>query len=257
MRKFVLMMIAACCLVAAKAQEGWSVMPEAGVTVSQRVNGSTWHPAVRAGVAVDYTFKSGWIGIKSGLYYTYRGNSLYPSVLLDMNENCIALGVQRGRITQHFLQVPVVADFSWKVNNRWRMHFEAGMYAAYSVKNNWEWRNDGATHFWAMTPELKEIMEEQYGFQFKGEQSVGTADKSLNDNPYVGHSHFDWGIATGIGLEVDNWQFKAGYELSLGDEGEPYVIQSTPWVGYHNYPSIGANYNTLMLTIGYRFKVGK
>ena len=86
---------------------------------------------------------------------------------------------------------------------------------------------------------------------------MGVADKSENDNPYVGHSHFDWGISTGIGLEVDNWQFKAGYELSLGDEGEPYVIQSTPWVSCHDYPSIGANYNTLMLTVGYRFKVGK
>lgn len=257
MRKFVLLMGVACCLGTAKAQEGWIVMPEAGVTVSQRVNGSTWHPAVRAGVAVDYTFKPGWIGIKSGLYYTNRGNSRNASALLDINENRIALGVQRGRITQHFLQVPVVADFSWKVNDRWRMHFEAGMYAAYSVKNNWEWRNDGATHFWAVTPELKEVLEEQFGLQFNGEQSVGTAGKSLNDNPYVGHSHFDWGITTGIGLEVDHWNFKAGYELSLGDEGEPYVIQTTPWTSCHDYPSIGANYNTLTLTIGYRFKMGK
>lgn len=257
MRKFVLMMVAACCLGTVKAQEGWSVMPEAGVTVSKRVNGTTWHPAVRAGVGVDYTFKPGWIGIKSGLYYTNRGNSAPTGLEMSVNEDRIGCGLRQGRITQHFLQVPVVADFSWQVNDRWRMHFEAGMYAAYAVKNDWEWGDYGATTWTAVTPELKEVLEKQYGYLFKEGLSGANGTKSGNDNPYVGHSRFDWGVTTGIGLEVDNWQFKVGYELSLGDEGKPYTMQYAPGIKGDYYPSVGANYNTLMWTLGYRFKMGK
>ena len=56
---------------------------------------------------------------------------------------------------------------------------------------------------------------------------------------------------------MDNWQFKVGYELSLGDEGEPYTMQYAPGIWGDYYPSVGANYNTLMWTLGYRFKMGK
>ena len=47
-----------------------------------------------------------------------------------------------------------------------------------------------------------------------------------------------------------------GYELSLGDEGDNY---SRKWMngGSYEVRSIGSNYNTLSLTVGYKFKLGK
>ena len=44
-----------------------------------------------------------------------------------------------GGITQHFLQLPVMADFSWKVSKEVRMHLAVGMYAGVSVKNDTNW----------------------------------------------------------------------------------------------------------------------
>ena len=67
---------------------------------------------------------------------------------------------------------------------------------------------------------------------------------------------FDWGLTTSFGVEVDNWVMNVGYELSLGDEGDNY---SRKWMngGSYEVRSIGSNYNTLSLTVGYKFKLGE
>ena len=45
-----------------------------------------------------------------------------------------------------------------------------------------------------------------------------------------------------------------GYDLSLGDEGGNYNIDGDNFSLYE-VRSVGANYNTMSLTVGYKFKL--
>lgn len=65
---------------------------------------------------------------------------------------------------------------------------------------------------------------------------------------------FDWGLTTSFGIEVNNWVMNLGYDLSLGDEGGNYKIDGDNFSLYE-VRSVGANYNTMSLTVGYKFKL--
>ncbi len=245
MRKVLLMMVCVWMIGwAAKAQSGWSLTPEAGITAVQRVNGDGWRPGVKVGANFGYQFEPKWIGLKFGLLYTNRGYSMQDHLVsTEYLDGSKWLGLEGGSITQHFLQLPVMADFSWKVKNV-RMHLGIGMYAGVSLANNWEWGSS-------------------YGFTVQsptGPEKMSGGDNSYeylyDDGPFSNLNSFDWGLTTSFGVEVDNWVMNVGYELSLGDEGDNY---SRKWMngGSYEVRSIGSNYNTLSLTVGYKFKLGK
>lgn len=234
MRKVLLMMVCVWMIGwAAKAQSGWSLTPEAGITAVQRVGTGGWRPGIKIGANLGYQFKPEWIGIKAGLFYTNRGYSLgdYPT-RWGYPDGTIEYGMEGGSITQHFLQLPVMADFSWKVKNV-RMHLGVGMYAGVAVSTPWEWNS------WGITTIKPEAGTETGGYGY-----YGRYEYPYDNRPFSNTNSFDWGLTTSFGIEVNNWVMNAGYELSLGDEGD-------------GFRSIGSNYNTLSLTVGYKFKLGK
>lgn len=249
MRKILLMMVCVWMIGwTVKAQSGWSLTPEAGITAVQRVNGDGWRPGVKVGANLGYQFEPKWIGLKFGLFYTNRGYSkgdfLYKNELPD---GATQIGLKGGSITQHFLQLPVMADFSWKVKNV-RMHLGVGMYAGVSLSNHWQWGSWMSVT--SAAPETKMYSSYQ-GYGYGSDGLYG-----YDENPFRGQNSFDWGLTTSFGIEVDNWVMNVGYELSLGDEGTNYNIHGYNW-GAYEVRSIGANYNTLSLTVGYKFKLGK
>ena len=74
------------------------------------------------------------------------------------------------------------------------------------------------------------------------------------DHPFRDVNSFDWGLTTSFGIEVNNWVMNLGYDLSLGDEGGNYKIDGDNFSLYE-VRSVGANYNTMSLTVGYKFKL--
>ena len=82
-----------------------------------------------------------------------------------------------------------------------------------------------------------------------------TYDEAENaDHPFRDVNSFDWGLTTSFGIEVNNWVMNLGYDLSLGDEGGNYKIDGDNFSLYE-VRSVGANYNTMSLTVGYKFKL--
>ncbi len=226
----------------ANAQSGWYVAPEVGMTSVQRVGNGKWQPGLKAGGTVGYQFTNEWFGLKSGLFYTFRNDHIGDfSVNKEFDDGNTAVGLLGGGITNHYLQLPVMTDFSWKIGKNARIHFGAGMYAGIAVANHSVWGFHGVLS----RPSLE-----------TPSWSLGDKEHSLGDDPYSTFKRFDWGVVASLGVEVENWYFNVGYELSLADEGDDYHIDAGN-IEVYRVRSIGANYNTLFLTVGYKFHLGK
>ena len=140
MKKLILFVLCALSGLMVSAQSRWGITPEGGFAAVNRVGmGSSWRAGVKVGVGVSYQFEPGWIGLKSGLYYANRGYSLGDYPRTTESATYVLKEMMTGGITQHFLQLPVMADFSWKVSKEVRMHLAVGMYAGVSVKNDTNW----------------------------------------------------------------------------------------------------------------------
>lgn len=252
MKKLILCMVCVLSVLNMNAQSRWGITPEAGFAAINRVGmGSSWRPGVKVGVGVSYQFKPGWIGLKSGLYYANRGYSMGTYPRTTETETSFIREMMTGGITQHFLQLPVMADFSWKVSEDVRMHLAVGMYAGVSVKNKTDW-GSSLTSGYSKNPEA---LGKYIGYPSQGYYGYSGHDEQGNaDNPFQDVNSFDWGLTTSFGIEVNNWVMNLGYDLSLGDEGGNYKISSDN-SSLYEVRSVGANYNTMSLTVGYKFKL--
>ena len=231
MKKLILFVLCALSGLVVSAQSRWGITPEGGFAAVNRVGmGSSWRAGVKVGVGVSYQFEPGWIGLKSGLYYANRGYSLGDYPRTTESATYVLKEMMTGGITQHFLQLPVMADFSWKVSKEVRMHLAVGMYAGVSVKNDTNWGSS-------------------FTMGYSGYDEAESAD-----HPFRDVNSFDWGLTTSFGIEVNNWVMNLGYDLSLGDEGGNYKIDGDNFSLYE-VRSVGANYNTMSLTVGYKFKL--
>ena len=116
MKKLILFVLCALSGLVVSAQSRWGITPEGGFAAVNRVGmGSSWRAGVKVGVGVSYQFEPGWIGLKSGLYYANRGYSLGDYPRTTESATYVLKEMMTGGITQHFLQLPVMADFSWKI----------------------------------------------------------------------------------------------------------------------------------------------
>ena len=117
MKKLILFVLFALSGLMVSAQSRWGIIPEGGFAAINRVGmGSSWRAGVKVGVGVSYQFEPGWIGLKSGLYYANRGYSLGDYPRTTESATYVLKEMMTGGITQHFLQLPMMADFSWKVS---------------------------------------------------------------------------------------------------------------------------------------------
>ena len=117
MKKLILFVLFALSGLMVSAQSRWGIIPEGGFAAINRVGmGSSWRAGVKVGVGVSYQFEPGWIGLKSGLYYANRGYSLGDYPRTTESATYVLKEMMTGGITQHFLQLPVMADFSWQVS---------------------------------------------------------------------------------------------------------------------------------------------
>ena len=129
-----------------------------------------------------------------------------------------------------------------------------GMYAGVSVKNDTNW-GSSFTMGYSKEPQAlgKYVKSTGLGYSY-GYGHSGYDEAESADHPFRDVNSFDWGLTTSFGIEVNNWVMNLGYDLSLGDEGGNYKIDGDNFSLYE-VRSVGANYNTMSLTVGYKFKL--
>ena len=144
MKKFVLFVMLMMSVVSVSAQR-WSLTPEVGMTAVKRGGfsyidepGYTWNARWKIGVGVEYVVKPDRFSLKSGLYYAQRGYSrqstsfgnIYPTID-DQSESTFSKSYYKTR--RHFLQVPLMANLSFRLADNVRLNLAAGPYIAYSM----------------------------------------------------------------------------------------------------------------------------
>ena len=121
------------------------------------------------------------------------------------------------KVTRNFLQLPIMANLSFKLAEDIRLNVGVGPYIAVSVLDK------GMFGGWSVASE--------------------ESAKFYTHDPCEGLRAFDWGISSTVGVEIKQCFINFGYDVSLGKE--------------YKGGSIEANYHTLALTAGYKFKLGK
>ena len=240
MKKLILFVMLMMSMGVVSAQQRWAVTPELGMTAIKAGGGiesysQAWNARWKIGVGVEYEVKPGLFSLKSGLYYTQRGKTeRFMSYSNPVGTDQLSeLGMINVNMNRHFLQVPLLANFSFKLADQVRLNLAAGPYVGYSVGNRYEM---GVAYY--------QPTGEGYGKSYSG-GSYGNGWSSTGEHfEGVNHEHpFDWGLAFQVGLEVKQWVFNVGYEASLGKEfkGDNFDMK----------------YNTFSISVGYKFKIGK
>ncbi len=114
-----------------------------------------------------------------------------------------------GKINTHYLQLPLMAEFSWKLSDDVRMNFGIGPYLALSL-----------SHY------------TKYDVQTFGDPSYGSAYYyHQSGSGHVNDTKLEWGMAATTGFEVKNLLFNVGYDISLGEDAQKFHTLSLT-VGY-------------------------
>ncbi|WP_301705122.1 outer membrane beta-barrel protein [uncultured Parabacteroides sp.] len=256
MKKFVLFVMLMMSVSSLWAQKRWSLTPEMGMTAIKRGGGA--HPAEqryntrwKVGVGVEYAVKPDVFSLKSGLYYTQRGYSFhsmsYGGYYSVSGQNDNTFGEMWYKTNRHFLQVPLMANFSIRLADDVRLNLAAGPYIAYSLGDKGlaeysEYISTGGKSF-------------GYGYSYGSNNYtyVGGNDGYLYGSGWAGQGFrsegwthdnpLDWGVSFQVGLEVRQWVINVGYDASLGKE--------------YKWDSASLKYHTFSLSVGYKFKLGK
>lgn len=252
MKKIVLLMLMVMSAGSMLAQ--WSVYPEVGMTAVKRIDEGSgkWESGIKAGIGAE--FQTGrFFSLKSGLYYAKRGYELDPYInIISTRENVTSLSggeviggnnyliqMSNGETKRHFLQIPLLANFHYNINDDIRLNLAVGPYAALCIHTDSEYSmstlmyNDGGYG----GPNGKYLINStKYGFVGYHE-----GNKYVTYSPFSDINKFDWGGMAELGIDIKDWFMKVGYSLSLGKE--------------YDEDEVGPNYHTFSLTAGFKFKL--
>jgi hypothetical protein len=133
-------------------------------------------------------------------------------------------------INRHLLQIPLMADFSWKITDNIRWHLAAGPSVSFSLGQTWTtpYINNGYGY------------GGYYGYEYEQAYTDGSYYKYKGSND---ENTVEWGAGVQTGLEIGNWVINAGFDITFPEE----------------YDDINLNRrdHTFSLMAGYKFRLGR
>lgn len=227
MKKWVLIVACALSSIMVSAQSKWSVTPEAGVVVNKENGASPAAFGFKAGVGVGYQLKEAVgnkpaFGLKSGLfvlqqrgdYHAYSGSNMTPGgQIIDYWDS---------NATRYYLQLPVMAQWSFKLCDDVKLNLAVGPYVAVGLGGNSDIFYSTRNVSYPEAPQTKGSYYYDYGYGYYGGSNhyssfnpfKGTTD---SDGMYYEASpRFDWGGTASVGITVKRVSFSIGYDLAWG-----------------------------------------
>lgn len=200
------------CTLSLNAQ--WKVTPEIGTTILKQ-GGYNAGVGAYLGAGVRYSFNTDdtGFGLISGLYYSQRnatgfsGSDLHGKVGDNVitiptdgaggtiPDNMVIEGGESYNIStrRDYLQMPIMAQYAWKIASDIRLHIAAGPYLAVGIAG----KTKVESTFWNMDRELS------------------TSEKSWNPFNSIFYNRFDAGASIQMGLEVKKVAFLLNYNTNL------------------------------------------
>ena len=252
MKKFVLFVMLMMRGRSVSAQR-WSLMPEVGMTAVKRGGpsyidepGYIWNAGWKIGAGVEFAVKPDRFSLKSGLYYTQRGcsrqsisfGSIYPTT---DEQSKSTFSESYYKVRRHFLQVPLMANLSFRLADNVRLNLAAGPYIAYSMGDK------NVAEYNEYMPGNSDSHESLGYLYYRGNGSYsyggGWVGQGFGHESWTHDNPWDWGLSFQAGLEIGSCVMNIGYDASLGKE--------------YGYDSVDLKYHTFSLSVGYKFKLGK
>lgn len=220
--KFITLVVLLIVTVTANAQ--WKVAPKVGMNLSTVSNteGSYSKIGYKAGVSVGYGINE-MVGVESGLYFSRKGvNNISGKIKTDVDAKP---NIKPTDLSLNYLELPLLATFSFDVMENVRLKLSAGAYVAYGVGGSYNRHFQNQKDSQKINP-FKDTESNQSGILIKQK----------------GISPFDCGLSFGAGVEINRVTLGVSYDLGLVDM---------------NYFPVDYNKKqqnrSLLFTIAYRF----
>lgn len=242
MKKCILFVISLLSCWTASAQWEWT--PEAGVNVTKDNGSQRAKMGFKAGMGVTYELTPSF-GIRSGLFMVQRSTSWKRSWdQWEYHEGYVTFSNHRnaGKEQKYYLQVPIMAQRTWRFGSDVKLTAGVGPYIALGVA--------GKTRGYAsyVSSGIFPVKEEE---AFGWESVAGGFDSRYDEaryNPFKsygsgmgrakGDPRFDWGGTAAVGISVRRIAFQVGYDLNMGK-------------GWHGQNDVRIRSHTVSFTFGY------
>lgn len=231
-----LILSAACLLASLTMQAQWKFTPEAGVNVTKDNGPGTARMGFKAGMGVTYELKSSF-GIKSGLYFVQRNTGWHSAWMntekFSDDRRRVTFCTNYGKEHKTYIQLPVMAQWSWQVAPGVRVNAGVGPYIALGVRGKIRGQYSSVYNY-TMAPDGQ--VETPYGETicvdgiYRPYGMSGGLDAHYDDAQYdpfkdrgegsslmKGDPRFDWGGTAALGIQVKKVSFAVGYDLNLGN----------------------------------------
>lgn len=244
MKKWMYLLV--CLFAGWTASAQWVWTPEAGVNVTKDNGTNEAKMGFRAGMGVTYELKPSF-GIKSGLFMVQRGESWYGAgsgntEMADGGEMTQSW-IMEGKEHKYYLQVPIMAQWTWRFCDDVKLTAGVGPYVAVGVAGkrteDFVFRSTGY-----LPPKGGE-------YDFNWRDQVEDLYTGINANPFKEHKEhggdrtfvkgdprFDWGGTAAVGIAVRRVTFQVGYDLNMGK-------------GWHGQNDLRFRSHTVSFSFGY------
>lgn len=240
MKKWMYLLVCLCAAWTASAQWVWT--PEAGVNVTKDNGTNRAKMGFKAGMGVTYELKPSF-GIKSGLFMVRRSDS-WKGGWTDWGEPAeggysIKSWDIQGKEHKYYLQVPVMAQWTWRFCDDVKLTAGVGPYVAVGVAGKRSEDYSSGTSFYFPA----DGVHHEGGYGGYTSQYVNTSYNPFKDHGEgirhtKGDPRFDWGGTAAVGIAIRRVTFQVGYDLNMGK-------------GWHGQNDLRFRSHTVSFSFGY------
>lgn len=221
MKKVILFVAGVLVSVMLSAQSRCYITPEAGLVVNKENEGTLVTLGFKAGAGVLYQLKEGIgkkpsFGLKSGLYVLMQKGDYHPmgwgniptggGFQMDYEKSDV-------QTTRYYLQLPVMAQWSFKFCDDVHLNLAVGPYVAVGI--------GGRTNAYISSSKYGDVDDEtglgKYKHRYDYYQFDPFKGKTVNEDfGFDPSPRLDWGGTASAGITVKRISFSIGYDLAWG-----------------------------------------